>query len=81
MKSERIETPKEKEVRKYPYLGRFVNKENTSDFIVLFTSYKEGMIIEVTIATTFTKPVGYSSYNWDEKLFTIYKGKVVISNN
>jgi len=80
MKSERIETPKEKEVRKYPYLGRYnrVWNEEKLDYIMLFTKPYTGIVINIIKADY---SLGETVTFCNEDLFTIYDGKVELSNN
>jgi hypothetical protein len=71
------ETPVEK--RKYPYLGK-ADKKVEEQFVVLFTSYKTGVVVQTNDKTYW--PLGHTDIRWAEyDCFTPFTGSITLSND
>ena len=72
------ETPVEKS--KYPYLGKAIKTNVKKQFVVLFTSYKNGVVIQTNEEAYW--PLGYPDTRWDEEgSFTPLTGSITLSND
>lgn len=70
IKSEVIINKKESD---YPFIGESNNN------IVLFTGYGEGTVIACKSSSVYK--IGHYSKDWEMGNFTLYQGKIVLSND
>lgn len=74
MKTE-IKIVEKKKERKYPYIGQYSSDET---FLVLFTASDEGTLLSVGSNTFYN--IGAVSKNWNEKEYSVFEGKLILSN-
>ena len=71
------ETPVEES--KYPYLGK-ADKQVEKQFIVLFTSYKTGVVVQTDKEAYW--PLGQFDTHWaEDDCFTPFTGSITLSND
>lgn len=67
----KVEVENLKNFREYPYIGAY------KDVLVLFTGNSSGFVINSNVSYE----LGEYSDTWDEGVFSLFEGKVILQND